>query len=104
MDRRGIKPVLSAGSFAIGTRSLDEDSNKPDTVLPCSQYPHYFSTNCMPTWWLPLPVAALAVKNTAVQKQLTFVHDRFLERGQEVSHDLFLMSRRNFSLKLGGHR
>jgi hypothetical protein len=103
LDRCGNKPFLFAESLSTYTNPLPESSNLPETALPCCQYSYSFPTDCMSTWLLPLPAASLSV-NIAVQKQLTFVHDRFLERGQEVSHDLFLMSRRNFSLKLGGSR
>jgi hypothetical protein len=96
LDRRCNKPVLSAGSFAIGTNSLHENSNKSDIALPCCQHTHDFPTNCLPPRWLLLPASSLSAMIAALG-QLTLVHKQFLERGQEVSHDLVLMSRRNFS-------
>ena len=50
----------------------------------------------MPTWLLCLPRVFLSATIAAL-RQLAFVHKEFLERGQEVSRDLFLTSLRNFS-------
>lgn len=89
LDRRCNKPV-SLTSPAAGANLLDESSNQPETDLS------FFPADRMLTQLLPLRVASLSAK-IAPLLHLTSVHERFLERGQEVSHDLLLMSRRNFS-------
>jgi hypothetical protein len=96
LDRCCNKPVVSVASLATGKNSLHESPNRPDTDLVRLHFSNSFPTVYMPAWLLPLWGDFLSVRIAAL-RQLTFVHEQFLERGQEVSHDLFVMSRRNFS-------
>lgn len=96
LDRCCNKPVISAASLAIGTDSHYESPNPSGTAVICLPFSYFSPKDYMPTGLLLLPGAFLSAK-IAVVRQLTYVYEEFLERGQEVSRDLFLASRRNFS-------
>ena len=95
LDRLWNKPRLLA-PFATGTNSLHQSSHGLNSDLVCFRFPNSFPTDYMPSRLPPLRGVSLSTKIAAL-RQLTFVHDQFLERGQEVSQDLVLMSQRNFS-------
>jgi hypothetical protein len=90
------KPVISAASLAIGTDSLHESSNPSWIAIVFLRLSCSFSNDYVPTWLLHLPAVYFSAKIAAL-RQSAFVHKEFLERGQEVSRDLFLTGRRNFS-------
>ena len=96
LDRCCNKLVISAASLAIGTDSPYESPNPTGTAIVCFRFSYSSPKDYMPTGLFLLPGAFLSAK-IAVVRQLTCVHEEFLERGQEVSRDLFLTSWRNFS-------
>jgi len=86
---------MSAASLAIGTDSLHESSNPAGAISPL-QFSSSSPKDYTSTWLLCLPGVSLSATFAAL-RQLAFVDKEFLERGQEVSRDLFLTSLRNFS-------
>ena len=96
LDRCCNKPVVSAASLAIGTDSLHANSNRPDIAIVCLRFSYSFLIDYMSAWLLPLRGAFLSAKVSSL-RQLTLVHKKFLERGQEVSLDFAFVGRRNFS-------
>lgn len=96
LNRCCNKPVVSAASLAIGTDSLHESFNRSGITIVCFQFSYPFPPDYMLTWLLSLRGAFLSTKIAAL-RQLTFVHEKFLERGQEVSLDFAFVGRRNFS-------
>jgi hypothetical protein len=89
------KPVISAALLAIGTDSLHESST-PTGAFGSLQFSYSSPKDYMATWLQCLPGVSLS-NTIAALRQLAFVHEEFLERGQEVSRVLFLTSLRNFS-------
>ena len=96
LDRCCNKLIISAASLAISTDSLPDGSDPSCVDLGCLRFSYSSPKDYMPTWLLLLLGAFLSAK-VALVRQLACVHKEFLERGQEVSPDLFLASRRNFS-------
>jgi len=82
LDRCCNKPVFSLASSAIATDPLREISARLNSSPVHCRNGFTISTT------LRVPVDC---------GQLTSLHEQFLERGREVSHDLLLMSRRNSS-------
>jgi hypothetical protein len=89
LNRCCNKPVYLT-SLALGENSLYESSN-PSGAISSLQFSCSFPKDYMAAWLLCQPGVLLSVRQQA------FVHEEFLERGQEVSRDLFLTSLRNFS-------
>jgi hypothetical protein len=95
LDRCCNKPIYLT-SLALSENALYESSNPSCSAVVSLPFSYSFPKDYIPIWLLCLPGAFLSA-TIAILRQLAFVHEEFLERGQEVSRDLFLTSRRNFS-------
>jgi hypothetical protein len=94
LDRCCNKPVYLT-PLALSANSLYESSNPSCSAIVSLPFSYSFPKDYVPTWLLCLPGAFLSATIAAL-RQLAFVHEEFLERGQEVSCDLFLTSHETF--------